>query len=374
MAFNSKYNKQLDDDKKPLSGKERYEAYLEKERKINEMLEGNSEEDMSEIDMSKLSASERYAVYKNKEAQAKKQEEEPPAEPETVEEIPEEKEEIAEVIPEENSTVEEAADGGEAAPEEVENKNEPIPQRQRGGTADDDMEKRAFIRRIIFSAVFAGVAIALQLITFHVPFTPRTFTIDFSALPELFAAITYGPITGIVIVIVKNIAYMLINHNAVATAVSNIILDTIFVTLSSLLYTKRVFMKTKKSNKPLNRNQIKMRVNFSRIVNAFGGGLCGGLLTTIVSFFVINYITFPIIFRRYPKEEFSASLIDQYQRCIDGITGYIPFLADKSIEVHSIMQGTLLVNVEITFLKYALVTVLTALIYPFVSDFLHYRK
>lgn len=380
MAYNSKYNKKSDDGdekKKPISAKERYEAYLERDRKLNELLEGISEEDISEVDMSKMSAKERYAVYMGREAQARRQAEEKENAADTADVVEDTSatadangEEKSEEQVEDNTAVE-GTDEGEI--KEEPKKSDTYERPKSAGGADDDIMKRAIIRRIIFSVAFAGAAIALQLITFHVPFTPSNFSIEFSALPEIFAAITYGPITGIVIVIVKNIAYMLINHNAVATALSNIILDTVFVVIAGMLYSKSVFMKAK-SNKPLNKKQVKRRVNLSRVVNALGGGIVGGIVTSILSFFVLNYITFPLIFRKYPPDVFTQQLIDQYQAGLNGLNGYLPSFLVRVTEIHSLMQGTLVFNIGITFSKYLLVTLMTAIIYPIASDFLHYRK
>ena len=101
----------------------------------------------------------------------------------------------------------------------------------------------------------------------------------------------------------------------------------------------------------------------------------GGIAASIVSFFTFNYITLPLIFRKYPPQEFTEQLLKSYQAGIDGINSHLPgFLAYRITEITSLMQASLVFNVEITFIKYALVTGLTAIIYPFVSDFLHYRR
>ncbi len=368
-----------DEKKKPMSAKERYEAYLERDRKLNEMLEGITDEDLENIDMSKMSGRERYAVYSAREAQKAAQANgELIAETEE-EEIPEAEEAktVAELLAEEIPEGEEAPEGeeqtGELTPEEeAEKKHNIVKSSGSSVGTDEDMMKRAMLRRIIFSIVFALAAISLQLLTIHVKGTPGS--IDFSALPELFAAITYGPLTGVIIVLVKNIAYILIQRDALGTALANVICDTIFVVIASVLYRKNVFMKPKKK-RGLTRQQVRMRINTARFVNAVGGGAVGGIVASAVSFFTFNYITLPIIFRKYPPEEFTQSLLEQYQAGLNAVNRHLPApFAGRITEITSIMQASLIFNVEITLLKYALVTAATAIIYPFVSDFLHYRR
>ena len=52
---------------------------------------------------------------------------------------------------------------------------------------------RANTRRIAMTAVLAAAASVLMFISFKLPFMPSFISLDFSELPALLAAFTWGP-------------------------------------------------------------------------------------------------------------------------------------------------------------------------------------
>ncbi|MCR5208408.1 MAG: ECF transporter S component [Eubacterium sp.] len=165
-----------------LNGRERYERYLERDKVREEMLVADEAESSAEI-----SEAEK-AVFSGNPARPKR-----------------------------------LSPSGAAEPEEL-------------------YDKQIAIRMIICCAVLTLSAIVLQFLSFRVPFTPLMLKLDLSALPELLAGVAYGPIAGIVAVVIKNLIYIAFSHGtANATAVSNTILDSLFIVIASLVYSHGMF-------------------------------------------------------------------------------------------------------------------------------------
>ncbi len=354
--------------KKTVSGKERYEQLLEKERQKELEREGLAEsaaEPEAQEESNPKSGRARYLAMLEKERKR-------------IEEFESYNEEKSSKPSVYDALKSEAADGeknAEASSEDEGNTDEPTKSKvakaeSASDKTDEDMLRRAFLRRFLCSVALALAAIGLQFAHFHVPLTPSIFAIDFSSLPELLASIAYGPIAGIAIIIVKNVIYMLIRHVAYVSAISNILLDSLFVTIAGLLYSKGV--STRKKSKT---NEIGMRkINSKRRKSIFLSGLISSAITSVAGYFVTTFITFRFLFRRTPTVDNEGRLVDMYQQSLNAVISHFPFVSKFVTEIHSVAQGTLLFYLDVTFAKLIIVTIAVAIIYPLISDFLHYRK
>lgn len=60
-------------------------------------------------------------------------------------------------------------------------------------------------KRLITISMLSAIAFVLTFIKFPIPFLPPYLTLDFSDVPSLLATFTFGPVAGIVVVLVKNL-------------------------------------------------------------------------------------------------------------------------------------------------------------------------
>ena len=61
------------------------------------------------------------------------------------------------------------------------------------------------IRRLTGTAMLAAAAYVLMFLEFPIPLMPPFIKMDFSELPALIAAFAYGPLSGILVCLVKNL-------------------------------------------------------------------------------------------------------------------------------------------------------------------------
>lgn len=61
------------------------------------------------------------------------------------------------------------------------------------------------LRAVLTIAMLSGISFILMMLNFPLPFLPVFLKIDFSDVPALIAAITMGPIAGILVELVKNV-------------------------------------------------------------------------------------------------------------------------------------------------------------------------
>lgn len=68
------------------------------------------------------------------------------------------------------------------------------------------MQKRTLkLRTFVTIAMLSGVSFILMMLNFPLPWFPVFLQIDFSDVPALIAAITMGPVAGILVELVKNV-------------------------------------------------------------------------------------------------------------------------------------------------------------------------
>lgn len=67
------------------------------------------------------------------------------------------------------------------------------------------MVKDQKLKRFVAIGMFSSISYVLMLLNFPLPGFPPWLNIDFSEVPALVATIIYGPIPGIVVVLIKNI-------------------------------------------------------------------------------------------------------------------------------------------------------------------------
>ena len=93
--------------------------------------------------------------------------------------------------------------------------------------------------------IMSALGFALMMLEFPLPFIiPGFIKFDFSELPALITAFAYGPLSGILVCLIKNLLHMPFSSSACVGEISNFLLGAIFVGVAGAFYRNR---KTRKS-------------------------------------------------------------------------------------------------------------------------------
>ena len=87
------------------------------------------------------------------------------------------------------------------------------------------MEVNNRTKKVTRCGMLIGIAIILQYIEISIPIMPSFIKLDFSDLPELIGAFAYGPFTGVLIALIKNIIHMAVSQSGFVGELSNFLLD-----------------------------------------------------------------------------------------------------------------------------------------------------
>ncbi|MBQ4207747.1 MAG: ECF transporter S component [Clostridia bacterium] len=103
------------------------------------------------------------------------------------------------------------------------------------------------LRRIASTGMLAAVAFALMFVEFPIPMLiPPFIKFDFSDLPALLGAFAFGPWTGVLIELLKNLLHIALKgtSSAFVGELCNFLLGSVMCLVAGLLYKRK---KTKKS-------------------------------------------------------------------------------------------------------------------------------
>ena len=190
------------------------------------------------------------------------------------------------------------------------------------------------VRKITVTAMLSAVAFILMFFEFPVPLMPPFVKMDISDLPALLGAFAYGPISGIVIELLKNILHIVIKGTSSAGVgeLCNFLLGCFFVVPAALIY----------------------RWKRTRL-GALMGAVCGCAVMAVASLPLNYFVVYPayVIFYGLPLE----AIIGMYQAINPGVNGLFACLATF--------------NMPFTFVKGALDVIICFLIYKPLSPILH---
>ena len=103
---------------------------------------------------------------------------------------------------------------------------------------------RQNVRMLTMTAVLSAIAFVLAFFEFPVPLSPSFARMDLSDLPALIGAFAYGPVSGVLIELVKNALQLLTSSTGGIGELANFIMGSSFVAAAGLIYK---FHKTKKT-------------------------------------------------------------------------------------------------------------------------------
>ena len=234
---------------------------------------------------------------------------------------------------------------------------------------EDEIRRKLIIKTIIVLVVLTVAACVLQYATIKISYMPSFMNIEFSAFPELIASLAYGPVFGIIIIIIKNLFHMFVSNAAYGSIVSNVVLDSIFVLITGLFYSKRMFaFNPKKTSKPQNKDKRKGRI--------FTGGLIASAVTTFLSFFLTRFVSYPLLVIQHASNGITNGfLMEQYQIALKTLNRSHPELVSGTLtEFVSMTQAILFYNMPLTLVKYLFAAIAAAITYPVISPYIHFRK
>ena len=189
------------------------------------------------------------------------------------------------------------------------------------------------IRFLAVTGILSAASAILMMLSFSVPFMPSFIKMDFSELPALIAAYSMGPLSGVLVCLIKNLINLPMTTTGCVGELSNFLLGVCLVLPAGLLYRYR---KNRKF--------------------ALLGALVGSLTMALVSLPINYFVTYPIYTKFLPLDK----IIAMYQAIFSGVDGLFSCL--------------LVFNVPYTFFKGVIDTLLTFLLYKRISPLLKGKR
>ena len=191
------------------------------------------------------------------------------------------------------------------------------------------------VRVLTGTAMLGAVAAVLMYLEFPIPIMPAFVKLDVSELPALIASFAYGPVSGILVCLIKNLIKLPSTSTAAVGELFNFVMGALFVGVAGLIYKRN---KTRKG--------------------AIVGALLGALVMAVVSVPYNYFIVYPayVVMYHLPLD----AIIGMYQAINPSVDGLLTCL--------------ITFNFPFTLFKGLLDAALCFLIYKPLSPILHGRK
>ncbi|MCR5272424.1 MAG: ECF transporter S component [Lachnospiraceae bacterium] len=189
------------------------------------------------------------------------------------------------------------------------------------------------IRFMAVTAMLSAVAFILMFLDFSVPVAPSFLKMDISELPALIAAFSMGPVSGVVVCLIKNLLHLTITSTGGVGELCNFLLGVAFVVPAGFIYRVK---KTKKG--------------------AIAGALIGTVIMGVFSIPLNYFLTYPVYYN-FMSEEVILTL---YQAIVPSMK--------------SILQCLVCFNMPFTMVKGLLSVIITMLVYKPLSPIIKGRN
>lgn len=184
-------------------------------------------------------------------------------------------------------------------------------------------------RKLTATAVLAAAAYLLAFLEFPVPLTPAFARMDLSDLPALIGAFAFGPVTGVMIELVKNLLGLMTSSTGGVGELANFLMGASYVFTAGKVYRHH---KTKRM--------------------ALAGGVAGSVAMGIMAAVTNYFILLPMFEQFMPLEEIIAAFGE-----------FIPFIRTK---MDVVLYNAFPFNV----IKGLVITAVTMLVYKKLSPVL----
>ena len=207
--------------------------------------------------------------------------------------------------------------------------------------------QRSRTHRIAVTAMLSAAATVLMFLEFPIPFLIPSFVeLDFSELPALLAAFSLGPVSGVVVCLVKNVIKgLLFSGTGGVGEMCNFLLGICFIIPAGLIYR---YKRTRSG--------------------ALMGALAGAVIMAVCSIPVNYFISYPVYTKFLPMDV----IISMYQEIVQSFNGLLsragaPFALPA---VNGLLGCLIAFNAPFTLLKGLLDMGLCFLIYKPLSPLL----
>ena len=151
------------------------------------------------------------------------------------------------------------------------------------------------VRMLTMTSVLSAIAFVLAFFEFPVPLSPSFARMDLSDLPALIGAFAYGPVSGVLIELVKNALQLLTSSTGGIGELANFIMGSSFVVAAGLIYKHHITKKT-------------------AILACLISSVIMGVVATVVNYFIL----LPVFEAFMPLDQLIASFDE-----------FIPFIKTK---------------------------------------------
>lgn len=192
-------------------------------------------------------------------------------------------------------------------------------------------------RYFVVTAMLSAVAFVLMFLEFPLPMIiPGFIKMDLSDLPALIGSFSLGPLSGIVISLLKNLLHIIIKGTTSSGVgeLANFLMGAVFSALAGLIY--------------------KLRKNRS---HAIIGSIAGAVAMGLVSFPINYFVTYPLY----------ATLFGGMEAILGAYQAILP-------SVDSVAQCLIIFNIPFTVVKGLLCALVCFFIYKPLSPVLHGTK
>ena len=193
--------------------------------------------------------------------------------------------------------------------------------------------RRGSLRMITVTGILAAMGAVLMALEFPVPFMPSFVKFDFSELPALLATFSMGPVSGVLVCLVKNLIHLPFGSTGGVGELCNFLLGVCFVLPAGIVY------KLRKNRR-------------AALIGSLGGAVAMALCSVPLNYF----ISYPVYTKFLPLD----AIIGMYQEFLPGVNG--------------LLQCLVIFNLPFTLLKGLLDTLLVFLIYKHLSPILHGKR
>ena len=100
------------------------------------------------------------------------------------------------------------------------------------------------VRTISMTAMLSAVAYLLAFVEFPVPLSPSFARMDLSDLPALIGAFAFGPLSGLLIELVKNALQLLTTSTGGIGEIANFLMGAAYVVTAGFIYKRHTTKKT----------------------------------------------------------------------------------------------------------------------------------
>ena len=190
----------------------------------------------------------------------------------------------------------------------------------------------SYVARIGILSAVSAVLMFFPILKF--PFMPSFLTLDFSDFPALLASFALGPVSGVLVCLLKNLIHLSASSTGFVGELSNFLLGCFFVIPAGVIYHRKKTFKT-----------------------AIVSGLAGSASMAFFGFFSNLFVIYPLYYAVLAPK---FAILGMYKAILPS--------------VDSIWKSLLIFNVPFTFFKGLCSVLIVFLVYKKISHLLKAKR